>query len=164
MAAFTNKYTYRQGFSFKVPAQVVGDTLEKLAENGTVTSKALLDASRPEDAPTHKLFEWDDSVAAERYRLQQATTTINSIEVQIVNEKTGTATAQAAFVNIVEKRPAKSGAFVPIDIALSNEAMRDTILGNALRELSAFRRKYSQLNELTAIFDEITKVEQQAAS
>ena len=163
MAAFTNKYSYRRGFNFKVPAQVVGDTLEKLAEEGAVTSKALLDASRPEDAPTHALFEWNDSLAAEQYRLQQATVTINSIEVQIVNEATGTATPQAAFVNVVEKRPAKAGAFVPIEIALSNETMRSNLLSNAMNELRAFRRKYSQLSELTEIFDQITKVERTAS-
>ena len=88
MPAFTNKYSYRSGYRFKVPAQVVGETLEGLAQTGELTSARFLEASRPENAPTHNMFEWDDSVAAERYRLQQATVAINSVEVQIVNEVT----------------------------------------------------------------------------
>ena len=159
MPAFTNKYSYRAGYRPKVSAQVVGETLEEIAKTGAVTSQSFLDASRPEDAPTHALFEWDDSIAAERYRLQQATITINSVEVQIVDESKGTATPQSAFVNVIQKGPARSGAFVPIDVALSDEAMRNTLLSNALNELKAFRRKYAQLSELAGIFDQITRIE-----
>ena len=97
MPAYTNKYSYRNGFNFKVSAQVVGDTLEEIAKTGEITSAKFLDVSRPEDAPTHNLFEWDDSTAAERYRLQQATIAINSIEVQIVDEADATVTPQAAL-------------------------------------------------------------------
>ena len=160
MPAFTNKYSYRRGFNFKVSAQVVGETLEELAQTGELTSARFLDVSRPEDAPTHNLFEWNDSVAAERYRLQQATVAINSVEVQIVNESTATAISQAAFVNVISKAPARTGEFTPIDVALSDANMRNALLQNALKELQSFRRKYSQLNELTAVFAEIKKVEQ----
>ena len=160
MPAFTNKYSYRKGFNFKVPAQVVGETLEELAQNGDLTSARFLEVSRPEDAPTHNLFEWNDSVAAERYRLQQATVAINSVEVQIVNEATATVTPQAAFVNVVRKATAQPGSFAPIEIALSDENMRSTLLLNALNELKSFRRKYNQLSELSDVFLEIKKVEQ----
>ena len=163
MPAYTNKYSYRKGFNFKVSAQVVGDTLEEIAKTGEITSAKFLDASRPEDAPTHNLFEWDDSTAAERYRLQQATIAINSIEVQIVDEVNATVTPQAAFVNVISKAPRKAGAFVPIEIAMSDEAMRSTILLNALNELKSFRRKYSQLSELADIFFEIKKIEQKVS-
>lgn len=160
MPAFTNKYSYRKGFNFKVPAQVVGETLEELAQNGELTSARFLDASRPEDAPTHNLFEWNDSIAAERYRLQQATIAINSVEVQIVNESNASVISQAAFVNVVSKAPARSGSFTPIEVALSDENMRSALLLNALNELKAFRRKYSQLSELADVFFEIKKIEQ----
>ena len=160
MPAFTNKYSYRSGYRFKVPAQVVGETLEVLAQTGELTSARFLEVSRPEDAPTHNMFEWDDSVAAERYRLQQATVAINSVEVQIVNEATATVTSQAAFVNVIRKAPAQSGSFAPIEVALSDENMRSTLLLNALNELKSFRRKYNQLSELSDVFLEIKKIEQ----
>lgn len=160
MPAFTNKYSYRRGFNFKVPAQIVGETLEELAQNGELTSLSFLDASRPEESPTHNLFEWDDSIAAERYRLQQATVAINSIEVQIINEANATVMPQAAFVNVISKAPSRPGSFAPIEIALSDENMRSTLLLNALNELKSFRRKYNQLSELTDVFLEIKKIEQ----
>lgn len=43
-------------------------------------------ASRP-DHPLHDCFEWDDSVAAEQYRIDQARTLIRSVRYEIqVNE------------------------------------------------------------------------------
>lgn len=151
MAAFEGKYSYRPGFSFKVPAQVVGETLSKIAEDGEVTSQALLDASRDADAPTHGLFEWDDSVAANRYRLHQATCVINAVEVHIVT-KSGNELSQAAFVNVCKKEPARTGSFVPIEVAMSDGEMRSKLMDNALCELKAFRRKYSRLSELSVDF------------
>ena len=38
--------------------------------------------------------------------------------------------------------------------------MRSALLLNALNELKAFRRKYSQLSELADVFFEIKKIEQ----
>lgn len=157
MSAFTNKYSYRKGFAFKVPAQVVGETLDKLAETGTITSQALLDVSRPDSAPTHNLFEWDDTIAAERYRLQQATIAINAIEIEMGETKT----PQVAFVNVTHKAPKTIGTFVPINVALSDCNMRDTVLANALRDLKSFYRKYQNLTELSKIFAAIEEVERE---
>lgn len=157
MAAFSNKYSYRQGFQFKVPAQIVGETLNKIAETGSVTSQALLDVSRPISAPTHNLFEWDDTIAAERYRLQQATVAINAIEIEIV-DGSNTKVPQVAFINVTKKAPKRAGSFVPIDIALSNSNMRETILANALSELKSFSRKYQNLKELADVFAAIKEV------
>lgn len=157
MAAFEGKYSYRPGFNFKVPAQVVGETLERLSEGGGVTSQAFLDASRPEDSPTHALFEWNDAAAAEKYRLQQATQTINAVQVEIVSSS-GEKVRQAAFVNVVERRTAKPGTFVQIEVALSNDQMREALLENALRDLNAFSKKYQQLTELAEVFAAIENV------
>ena len=63
-------------------------------------------------------------------------------------------------MNVIRKAPAQSGSFAPIEVALSDENMRSTLLLNALNELKSFRRKYNQLSELSDIFLEIKKIEQ----
>lgn len=40
-------------------------------EHGKVTARQLVDAARPEESPAHAGFEWDDTKAAEEYRLNQ---------------------------------------------------------------------------------------------
>ena len=53
---------------------------------GSLTPQNILDASRPKNALFHTLFQWDDTVAAEQYRLQQARTILNNIEVTVVSD------------------------------------------------------------------------------
>lgn len=51
-----------------------------------LTPEIILEASRNEEALFHSLFEWEDSKAAEQYRLQQARTIINNIEITIISD------------------------------------------------------------------------------
>ena len=51
-----------------------------------ITAEILVETARSEDSVLHPLFEWNDSLAAEKYRLQQARTIINNIEVTIVSK------------------------------------------------------------------------------
>ena len=56
-----------------VPAQAAGEHIEELeALHGKVTPRLLLDDSRPAGAVLHPLYEWDDHMAAEKYRLGQS--------------------------------------------------------------------------------------------
>ena len=49
----------------------------------------LIDAAEPPDSELHDLFEWDDTIAARKWRLNQARKLIKSIEV-IVEPRKGT--------------------------------------------------------------------------
>lgn len=55
--------------------------------NGVITPDAVVsDAANPE-SPLHKYFEWDDTEAARKYRIEQARTLIRSVRVEIVEQK-----------------------------------------------------------------------------
>lgn len=51
---------------------------------GSLTPENVLKASKPKKAVLHSLFEWDNTIAGEQYRLQQARTIINNIEVKVI--------------------------------------------------------------------------------
>ena len=53
---------------------------------GTLTPENVLDASRLETAVLYKLFNWDDAKAAEHYRIQQARTILNNIQVKVISD------------------------------------------------------------------------------
>ena len=55
-------------------------TLEQLRLSGAVGPAELVERARASDSPVHHLFEWDDSVAGERYRLEQARLYIARVE------------------------------------------------------------------------------------
>ena len=56
-------YKWDKGSRFSVSAQVAGEVCEELEKKGELTAKNLVDVSRPEDAPLHKCFNWNDEEA-----------------------------------------------------------------------------------------------------
>ncbi len=53
--------------------EIIGSELERIREkHGRLAPSIVLAEAQPEDSPLHNEFEWDDSVAAHEYRLQQA--------------------------------------------------------------------------------------------
>ena len=56
-----------------VDAQTAGDELERVyKKRGDIKPSTLVEESRPASAPLHRCFEWDDAIAAEKYRESQA--------------------------------------------------------------------------------------------
>ena len=155
-----NDYEYREGWRPGVDANTVGAVMEQIEDKyGSITSERFLEASRAEDSPTHGVFEWDDGIAAEKYRLHQASRTICAVRV-IVRNETGTKIPEKpprAFVNIVDD-DSKKGQYVNVSDAMSNEDTRQAVLKRAMRELKSFQEKYSALSELAEVFMAIDKV------
>lgn len=74
-------------FAKNIDPEVAIMEIEKI-ENlyGKITAETVLRHAENKDCILHKLFEWDDSKAAEKFRLSQARTLINNIEVRIVSD------------------------------------------------------------------------------
>ena len=76
-------YEFRDGAHIKgVTANDAGDELSRIyEEKGELTAPLVVDESRPQDAPLHPAFEWDDLIAAEKHREHQARNIIKSVKV-----------------------------------------------------------------------------------
>lgn len=148
------------GRSFNVSARIVGAEMEKIEKrDGQVTSRSLLEAGRPEGSALHKLFEWDDTKAAELYRLKQATDVITHIHV-VVDERPEE--PFRAFVNIKQSDgQTETGQYINIRSAMENEETRRVVLGAALAEMKRFSQKYGQYKELAGVFDAIDRAEKE---
>lgn len=150
---------WKAGAQFPVEAKVAADTIKQLQKSlgkDSVTAKELLDASRDENAPLHCCFEWDDTVAAELYRTEQARRIIGSIEVEIVKANDAPNLKTRLFVNVQPVARKYHGEFVAFDVAFDNKDYRQQVLHNALGELLAFKRKYSSYQELTDVFNAVS--------
>lgn len=124
-------------------------------ENGYVSAKSVVDVSRPEKAPLHECFEWNDDTAAEKWREQQARVMIKNIVTVEVEEDSKRETTKT-FVHVISDD--KSKGYKLTDVAIYNENDREYVLKSAKRELLAFQEKYRQLTELAAVFSAIKKV------
>ena len=156
MAAFeSKKFSWRKGYSYKVDAETVGGVLETIEKrDGEVSTRAFLDYSRPEESETHSMFEWDDSIAAEKYRLRQAAQIINQLEVRFEQEEAAEQAVEVvpAYVNTMQKTLHSPARFVNIVSAMEDQEMRRHVIFNAVRELTSFRNKYQKLSCFAKLF------------
>lgn len=145
-------YKWKTGSQHKVSASVAGAEMERLREEGRLTASDLVDDSRPDDAPLHAEFEWDDSVAAELFREDQARAMIRHLTVQIEanNEK-----YQVRQYFIVQK---ESKTYEPVQLIIQDKDKMAMLLDQAKRELQAFKAKYACLKELAAVIKAIDSV------
>ena len=145
-------YQWKSGCRYGISAQAAGEQCEQLAKAGNLSAKSLVDVNRPEDAPLHPAFEWNDAAAAELYREEQARHIIRSIVT--VKEQNEQETTVRAFLHIEAN---KEPEYKPINTILSNKSDTDALLKEAYRDAEAFLRKYQTLRkvankELTAVF------------
>lgn len=71
------EYKWRDGSRRKVAPDAAAAEFRRIKNKyGALKARAVVDESRPEDAPLHPEFLWDDYAAAELYRRVQAQTMI----------------------------------------------------------------------------------------
>jgi hypothetical protein len=149
-------YEYRSGapVAYHVPAQVVGEQVEILAKrNGVCHPGALVDEARAIDSPLHPIFEWDDIVAAEGYREDQARHLIASIVV--VKEEEDTRPPAFVHTTIEHRRGYATAARV-----LSDEELRGQLLEDTIANLRGWERRCIALGltELDGVWRQIPEV------
>lgn len=151
-------YEWKAASRIKADAQAAGRLFEELAQTESgLTAETLLEANKPESAPLHDDYEWDDQQAAHEWRLQQSRHFIGSL--LIVSEETDESRQEPvrAF-QIADERP-KYESILQI---MQNPQKRYSLLDAALTELDAFRKKYEQLKELRGVFEAADEVSRKA--
>ena len=139
-------YQWRAGSRAKGSAQTAGEVCSRLEAEGRLTAQDLVDESRPVDAPLHSSFEWDDAVAAEEFRKEQARHIISSV-VLVEGEKA----PKKVFYNI----STDGSQYSHIQTILKQKDRYDQLLKDALAEIRAFRKRYNSLVELNTLFEVI---------
>ena len=127
------KYKARKGAPYtNEDAEIIGNVLDKLKNGqGFITPTSILEYAKQEDSELHQYFEWDNSSAAEAYRLQQARELVNHI-VQIVVID-GKKTEERSFVSVnIENR---GRVYVSLKAAIENKNYRQQLLSKAITTL-----------------------------
>lgn len=135
------------GVTWRIQGYYKADA-QKVAEEigfGEFTPMEVLEKAKDETTELHKCFEWNDSIAAEKYRLEQAKDIIR----MLVYEKE---TKEQAVVRYYAKTETKH-VYQPTKQFLVQEDEYQGLLRRALAELEAFKNKYHTLTELENIFE-----------
>lgn len=121
-----------------------------------LTPKNLVEEAKDESNPLHEFFEWEDSVAANEYRLYQARVLINEVKV-IIDQKEYFAFENVA-IKVSEKSEETERVYKPVAEIIQNEELRKQILKSALHSLTYWQEKFSKYEEVKPIVKSIIKV------
>ena len=128
---------------YKADAEKVSKEIESISN---ATPSIILEFARNENSELHKCFEWDDTVAAEKYRLQQARNIVCNLVYQ--EEKKEEPTKLRVFYN-----QSSTNTYQSTRVLVRNEDNYKELLMQAKSELRAFKNKYKMLTELEDIFN-----------
>lgn len=141
---------------YKADATKVACEIAAIGE--TVTPEQIVDKGRDESTELHLCFEWDDTVAAEKYRVTQAKDIVRHLYI-VRNDPDETAGENADGEKVIVNRvrafnhlPGIDGYMQTAHI-VKQEDKYQLLLQQAYAELRAFKRKYSCLSELQQILD-----------
>lgn len=111
-----------------------------------ITPQAVLERAKDEKSELHKCFEWNNDVAAEKYRTIQAGNVIRMLYIEPKSEDTPPVRVLSRTSDTV---------YQPTRTFLTNTTEYEDLLQRALSELESFRKKYETLSELEQVFKEI---------
>lgn len=149
-------YKWKPGAHLKINARIAGTELERIRtkHNGRLTPNDVLEEAKARSSPLHKAFVWDDTEAAHKFRLGQASYLIRSIEVVVSASKSKPAGNVRAFVSVKRER---DRSYTSISHAMSDVELRQQVVADALKELQAWRQRYEKLSEFSKVFAAIDK-------
>jgi hypothetical protein len=119
----------------------------------TITAENVVNLARNENSVIHDDFEWNDTVAGEKYRVLQAKEMLRMFVTENIKEDCEPIRAMFPVITKEDKREYK-----PTEIILKNVDEYQQLLKTALDELRAFKKKYKSLAELDNVMEEIEKV------
>jgi len=140
-------------------AAVVAELKRLAAETGGVLRpEQIVQAAEPEDSPLHSKFTWDDSEAAQSFRIEQARRLLRvTIHYIVSGRKTW---RDRVFVSLSTDRDYEAdtaGYRVMVNV-LSRADLRQQLLEDAISEMRVFQEKYGRLKELAEVFAAMKRI------
>jgi len=91
----------------------IKEELEAIAAGGVLYPADVVEAARNPNSAMHSQFEWDDSEAAEAYRLQQARALIRRVKVNVIRSD-----QEVVHIPSFTRSGASSG-YIPTQVSIS---------------------------------------------
>lgn len=136
--------------------------LERLAKEngGELRPEVVVLAAAEPSSPLHDSFEWNDTEAAEKWRLHQARNLIRAVVTyeQIGGQKV----ACRVFASLTTDRKEDGAGYRLVATVVSDEEMKEQLFADALAEMQVFQAKYQRLQELAEVFRAMRAAETKA--
>jgi hypothetical protein len=161
------KYSFKEGEVLTIKAkdkadpQKIGKALETITANagGRLMPADVVRAARDHKNVLHKHFEWDNELAAEQHRLDQARSLIRSIHVENVEAPSGYA---RGFLSV---RDESGVSYRTVTEVLGSADLQRSVLEQAERDLIAFETRYLALVDICEMVSQVrAKISQRRKS
>jgi hypothetical protein len=141
-------YKFKEGSHINLDAEKVHKELNKIGE--CLTPEKVVEYARKENSELHKGFEWDDSIAAGKFRKEQARHIINCIIFE--SEQTRQEMKCYESVKISDKQ-----VFAPIQMIMETPSFEDQLydsiksgiiqLDNKLKDYQTFSKRLNHISK-----------------
>lgn len=130
-------------------------------EHRRLTPALVVDVAREPGHPLHARLEWDDSVAGEAYRRQQAQELITSVQIVYRTSEGGKEHKVRAFHAVRSETDGTNGgyAYHPADQVVRDPLLTRLLMQDMEREWRQLKARYDQFVE----FWELVKADAEAA-
>jgi hypothetical protein len=157
-------YKYRSGHScLGLTPQQVGEELERIRQlnGGIVEARHVVDVSRQDGTLLHEQFDWDNDIAGENWREDQARRIIRSIAVVQRDPATNREIHQYAFISVAA--PFTEGAgYQAVTEAMANPDLRQRIIDRERAILDGWIARNRHIEEL-AVYVQAIQAAREAA-
>lgn len=160
----TGKYVPMPSAKISVSqARIIGAEIDRLTKTrGCAKPEWIVDDARDENHPMHDMFTWDDSEAAEQWRLEQARSLVRQVRVVFTEQPKREPLVIRAFMSVKASDDEKSfdgRGYVPMYQVLQREDYKKQILNNAMQELREWKKRYEDYRTFFGgVFGEIEKL------
>ena len=126
---------------------------ELYAKSGSLTPSALVEAAKDPKSVFHPLFQWDDTQAAEQFRLQQARGILRTYKVQI---KEWNSPYSGKLFN-VRTQPRGEGEYHPVNVVVKVKPYFDDVLDRLRARFNSMKETLEELKFAAAKAGKKTK-------
>lgn len=114
-------------------------------EKGRLDPQTVVDVARPKSHPLHDRFEWNNTVAGEAWRREQAHRLIQKVQVVYREATESEAAAQVRAFHAV--RDGQGVAYEPADKVAQDPLLSAMVLRDMEREWLQMKRRYGAFSE-----------------
>jgi hypothetical protein len=118
-------------------------------QHSKLTPDLVVDVARDPEHPLHGRFEWDDSVAGEAWRRQQAHDLIRKVKVVYREaDESGPEKSVRAFHAV---RQEQGHVYEPLEKVVANDFTRQLLLNDMEREWRQLHQRYREFEEFLSM-------------
>ena len=149
---------WRSSARIKLDPEKVATCLKKLGSD--VTPKSVLDMARNEKHLMHNYFEWDDTVAAEKYRVDQARYLIRNLTVTIIRKDKDPTTTRKYVSLGAGLSDGKESTYKTVEVVLGNTSYRDQAIRKVWNQLLSIKQRYESFDEFSEVWKAIDSAQE----